>query len=222
MDIFHALLQAIGQTFSILLISISGFFGAINSHTVFVAPPSAQTTNLPIVPAKQKVVREASGSVLPLEGRRGPSELGGQLSAQQTVQQPLLPAANPDRVNADTRAALVNILCLTGGGGYFKPISGSGVFIDSRGIILTNAHIGQFFLLRDFPVKDNVTCTIRTGSPAQNTYTARLLYLPPVWIDANAKQITSQEAMGTGENDFALLLVTGSTDPNTQTTCPGA
>ncbi len=115
-------------------------------------------------------------------------------------------------VNSDTRAALVNILCLTKSGGYLNPLSGSGVIIDSRGVVLTNAHVAQYFLLRDFPTPDNVDCVVRTGSPATAAYHAKLLYLPPAWVDANAKQINAQQAMGTGENDYGFLLLTSRAD----------
>ncbi|MBY0293848.1 hypothetical protein K2Q08_00780, partial [Patescibacteria group bacterium] len=53
-------------------------------------------------------------------------------------------------VNDSARASLVNIFCLTKSGGYLYPISGSGVMITKNGIILTNAHVGQYFLLRDY------------------------------------------------------------------------
>lgn len=120
-----------------------------------------------------------------------------------------------EQLNAQTRPALVNILCTTKAGGSFSPISGSGVIIDTRGVILTNAHVGQFFLLTNYGSVGNVQCIVRTGSPATPSYTATLLYLPPPWVVANASQITSTDAMGTGENDYSFLLITG---PVTQTT----
>ncbi|MDE1925301.1 MAG: trypsin-like peptidase domain-containing protein [Patescibacteria group bacterium] len=127
-------------------------------------------------------------------------------------QQPIA-AQSAEEVNANTRASLVNILCTTAAGGSFAPISGSGVIIDSRGIVLTNAHVGQFFLLRDYGAPGNINCILRTGSPAQAAYTAELLYLPPVWIDANVSEINSQHATGTGENDYSFLRITGTTGP---------
>ncbi len=127
------------------------------------------------------------------------------------VTPPPLPTKTEAQINDEARAALVNILCLPQVG--INGISGSGVVVDSRGVILTNAHIGQFFLLRDYMIKDNVTCTIRIGSPAQERYTATLLYLPPTWVAANDSQLKESVATGTGEHDYAFLLITGRTDP---------
>ncbi len=119
-----------------------------------------------------------------------------------------------DELNVETRAALVNILCTTKRGGSFNPLSGSGIIIDPRGIVLTNAHVGQYFLLKDFMTPDFLECLVRTGSPARNRYTAKLLYISPTWIEENAKKLNEEEPSGSGENDFALLLITGSTDPS--------
>jgi len=118
-------------------------------------------------------------------------------------------AATVESLNAEARGALVNVLCTTVTGGSFQPISGSGVIIDNRGIILTNAHVAQYFLLKNYPFKDNITCVIRSGSPAQPLYNAEVLYLPQSWINANATQLTAQHAQGTGENDYAFLRITG-------------
>jgi hypothetical protein len=85
--------------------------------------------------------------------------------------------------------------------------------VDSRGVILTNAHVAQFFLLRDYYRPNNIDCVVRTGSPAINTYRAELIYLPMQWITDNASQINSSEATGTGENDFAFLRITGPYNP---------
>lgn len=114
-----------------------------------------------------------------------------------------------ENLNAEARAALVNILCTTYSGGSFNPISGSGVIVDSRGIILTNAHVAQYLLLKDYPFVNNIQCLIRSGSPAQPLYTAEVMYLPPEWVAANASQLTATHAQGTGENDYAFLRITG-------------
>lgn len=104
------------------------------------------------------------------------------------------------------RGALVNIMCYAPLGSGMHSISGSGVFIDSKGIILTNAHVAQYFLLAD----RDVSCTIRAGSPAATAYTAALIYIPSAWIHANAAVLTQTAPIGTGEYDFALLAVTQS------------
>jgi len=111
-------------------------------------------------------------------------------------------------INLAVRETLVNILCLTDGfNANITPISGSGTIIDERGIILTNAHIAQYFLLENYPTEGFVNCLIRTGSPAKATYKATLLHLSSPWVSENASAITTENPLGTGEHDFALLLI---------------
>ena len=117
-------------------------------------------------------------------------------------------------VNQKTRDALVNIICTSQTAGSFEPLSGSGVIIDRRGIILTNAHVAQYLLLKDYRIKNFLTCIARTGSPATPRYTLKPSYISKQWLADNYKNITSQKPMGTGENDFALLQITGRTDPD--------
>ena len=105
------------------------------------------------------------------------------------------------------RAALVNIICYAPAGSRLRSISGSGVIVDAKGIILTNAHIAQHFLLAD----RNVSCTIRAGSPAIDKYKASLIYIPSEWVNANADILTEANPSGTGEYDFAFLAVSKST-----------
>ncbi len=117
--------------------------------------------------------------------------------------------------NEKVRAATVNILCTTKSGGSLKPITASGVLIDPRGVILTNAHVAQYFLLKDYFVKDFVECIARIGSPAKPAYKLDLLYISPSWIEENRKSITSEHPLGTGEDDFALLTIPGPVGDNT-------
>jgi Trypsin-like peptidase domain len=98
----------------------------------------------------------------------------------------------------------VNIICRAPVASPIHSISGSGIFIDAKGIILTNAHIAQYFLLAD----RDVSCIIRAGSPAASIYTAMLVYISPPWLRANATVLTQTNPTGNGEYDFALLAVT--------------
>src|SRR3989338_8060445 len=129
-----------------------------------------------------------------------------------TVTAPVAPVVI-DNVSLDSsaltlRTALVNIICYAPAGSSLRSISGSGVFIDSKGIILTNAHIAPNFLLKD----RGVSCDIRAGSPATDRYEASLIYIPPAWVNANASILAKTAPRGTGEYDFALLCVTKSAE----------
>jgi hypothetical protein len=133
-------------------------------------------------------------------------------------EKPTQVATSPLTLNDEVRGAVVNILC--NAQNTVSPISGSGILIDPRGIILTNAHVAQFFLLRNYPVPGNVNCIIRAGSPAKPLYTAELLFLSPSWIRDNADEIAKTNPTGTGEGDYALLRITGAV--NLSTALPAA
>ncbi|MBU0750492.1 serine protease [Patescibacteria group bacterium] len=108
------------------------------------------------------------------------------------------------------RGAAVNILC-TSKDGSVRSVSGSGVIIDSRGIILTVAHVAQMYLLANYPTPGNVSCIVRTGSPAVSAYTAELVYISSDWITKYPNTLVAAAPTGTGANDFALIAITGST-----------
>ncbi len=103
--------------------------------------------------------------------------------------------------------SLVNIVCVSGDPSL-PSVSGSGVMIDSRGIILTAAHVAQFFLLQDYLGKDKMICVVRTGSPARRAYLAEPIYVSPSWINANPTTFSEASPKGTGQNDFALVAIT--------------
>jgi hypothetical protein len=107
--------------------------------------------------------------------------------------------------------ALVNIYCQYKTDTYIRTTTGTGFFINAKGIILTNAHVAQFLLLEDGQgTVEDITCTIRTGTPATAQYEAELLYISPTWITENATVITEESPQGTGERDYALLYISKS------------
>lgn len=121
-------------------------------------------------------------------------------------------AGSLTETNATTSpiAALVNVFCTYTTPTARRAITGTGFFIDSQGVIMTNAHVAQFLLLPDD--SGSADCVIRTGSPAIATYTVDILYLPPAWILKNASLIGQDAPEGTGERDYALLYVNGALD----------
>ncbi len=207
MGIFQTILNTLVGIILSFLMFWGSFLPALQLHTVPAPAPAVSgnvTTPFPAAPAKNlKAATTTKAAAKPITTRVPPP-----------IETPPAPIAAPaktqEQVNSDTRAALVNILCIPQAS--INGISGSGVIVDSRGVILTNAHIGQYFLLRDYPTVGNINCVVRVGSPAEERYTATLLYLPPAWIAENASQLKAAQAVGTGENDFAFLLITGRTD----------
>ncbi|MFA6408234.1 MAG: serine protease [Candidatus Paceibacterota bacterium] len=167
--------------------------------------PQASTTSQEIV-VVEKASHPTPGTI--------PAKVATPSLSQQVasvVQESVPTPASPPLPSFDAtagvlRAALVNILCYAPAGSGIHSTSGSGVFIDSKGIILTNAHVAQYFLLAD----RDVSCTIRSGSPAVDRYKAALIHISPTWIHANSTEITKTLSKGTGEYDFALLAITSS------------
>jgi hypothetical protein len=112
-----------------------------------------------------------------------------------------------EAASVSLRLALVNIVCTASA--PYHSITGSGVIIDPRGIILTNAHIAQYYVLASDP-KNQIDCVIRAGSPARTSYLAELLYISSEWITKNSTSLSTPHPTGTGEYDFALLAITES------------
>lgn len=228
MSVFEPFFQVVGTLIAILVLAVQSLIGvggnvvslyapviveqvipatpSITDNTVTASSTQSTTTVVSITPVRTATTITPAKTVS--TATKTPSVVA-------TPAAPQLPTLSGEVVNTLVRTSLVNIFCTTASGGFMKPVSGSGIIIDSRGVILTNAHVAQFFLLRDYPRKDNVECVVRQGSPAKPLYKATLLYLPPQWVTDNASEIVAPVATGTGENDYAFLLITGSTNATT-------
>jgi hypothetical protein len=73
-------------------------------------------------------------------------------------------------------------------------------------------------LLKDFGMQNFVNCVARTGSPAYPTYALELVYISPTWVEKNKGILKEQNPLGTGENDYAFLRITGRVDGTPQDT----
>lgn len=117
-----------------------------------------------------------------------------------------------DVINQNVRTSLVNIFCRNNVG---MSVTGTGTVINTNGVILTNAHVGQYFAL-EYSKPEQVSCWLRTGSPAREAYKAQLLYISNKWVFQNTGSQLLEDPAGTGERDFALLLIATSTKNKNQ------
>jgi hypothetical protein len=106
----------------------------------------------------------------------------------------------------NSKQSVINIFCVSTKGNMVSISTGSGVVISEKGIILTNAHVAENYLI---PNRD---CVIRQGEIATDKYKASLIYINEDWLKKNASVLFSQSARGTGENDFAFLSINSKTD----------
>lgn len=183
-------LQGVISALSALLITLNSLYGAQMGPTTEVTGifGSVATSTVPVAPIKPSV----------------PSALA-----------PLLPKAPESDIGltlTKLRGSIVNIIC-TSKDPRVHSMSGSGVIFDSKGLILTNSHVAQYYLVRDALPPGTISCSIRTGSPAQAAYRAEPAYVSSQWVGANPKTLVSAGARGTGEHDFAVLVITESATP---------
>ncbi len=136
-----------------------------------------------------------------------PKILRESLSYQQAA---VTSAVTTSTYTTDPLPALVNIFCTFTTDDYIRTTTGTGFFVHSDGVIMTNAHVAQFLLLGDTSLLGDAECVIRHGDPASIAYEAKLLYIPPAWVQENAAVIDATTPTGTGERDYALLYVTSS------------
>ncbi len=189
---------------------------AFSNHAVFqytpasITPAASSTLSTLPGPAQSPDSKKSAGAS-GLAHDAVPASVSGSAAGAATLPVPNTASSVIDLAALDISAsalrnALVNIICYAPAGSGLHSISGSGIFIDPKGIILTNAHIAQYFLLAD----RGVSCTIRSGSPAAARYSAKPIFISSAWIHANADLLTATAPSGTGEHDFAFLAVAGS------------
>ena len=169
------------------------------------------TTTPEVAATSTKIVATSTPAVAVVKKASAGGTKSASTSEAARVRNPYsTPPLSFDDINTSARQALVNILCMNGAGSL-RPISGSGVIIDPRGVILTNAHVAQYVLLAQSG-KVNLSCTVRTGSPAVARWIPHVLYIPPVWLREHVTEITTTHVLGTGEHDYALLVISSTVD----------
>ena len=198
-SVFLAPIMLIGQVFN------------LHKPEEYVAPIS---TTSPIVKDRATTTKTAVSKEKATTTKKDIKPVTKKPTATTTeIVKPVMPEVVTDFavINTNARKTIVNILCTTKYGDL-SPISGTGVIINPDGLILTNAHIGQYFLLKDFREKDYLKCIGRTGSPAYPKYNLELVYISQNWVRANKALLKDQNPKGTGEDDFAFLKITGMID----------
>lgn len=191
-----------GQIFSAIITTILAFYPGVAGF-VAETPRHEPVTEVATLPGQDSVtpsVFEAFDDIIR-------TQLRADARYQQATALGALATSSPP-ASASVEAALVNILCTARTGENVRTITGSGAFVDDRGIILTNAHIAQFLLLTEDTADITPRCVIRQGSPALSKYEADILYISLAWITNNAHQLSDPKPSGTGEHDFALLYIT--------------
>ena len=201
---------AIAPQFNPSLIVSTSTFSAVlpSSRATTTVPKRVTLPRVTIVPPSlvpKKVSVEAPKSE---PATTAPPVSVQPVAPRQEAPVPSTPQEQPS-VLGDLRKSVVNILCTS----HKSPLRGStgtGVIVDSGGIILTVAHVAQSQLLSDVLGPGVVSCIIRTGNPARNAYYAKVIYISEPWLRKNSTTLISSQPTGTGENDFALLAITGS------------
>lgn len=128
---------------------------------------------------------------------------------------PILSEADVSTQNSfSVQDVVVNIVCVNRNANIIKMSTGSGVVISPSGIILTNAHVANAFLLDEKGTEKHQDCSIRRENIPTYGFNAKLVYISRDWVENNLSFFTSKNPRGTGEDDYALLAITSNTNPS--------
>jgi hypothetical protein len=162
----------------------------LDSKDLFTQDPSKQATSLPTPATSSTGAKPTSNEIIT----------------------PNISSLLSGPINTQARSSLVNVICRVHTGRKIRTTTGSGIIIDQKGIVLTNAHVVYTYLLDKAYDAQSVSCTIRTGNPAKDKFKAVPLYISEMWIEKNAMKLSSENIYGTGEHDFAFLYINETID----------
>lgn len=206
-NILFTLQGILASVFTLVSIAIPTqveYTRSIQATTTIVQEYTLSTTTDPLGPEKPLPTVEPD----PIATKPTPPE-------PEVIETIVIPVATPtvslETINTTTLPALVNIFCGSTQGSTITGATGTGVIIDPRGVILTNAHVAQYLLLQNHSTAP-VSCVIRTGAPAKPKYKAEILAFPSAWLENHAKDIRVESPTGTGEHDWALVYITKTLD----------
>lgn len=209
----HALISAVIAYLSFtnsLAVHIESFFSptSVQDDTMLVSAPTDTSTNVFDTIAQEKLVPNSFSRILL---HHAEYQRAAVLASSDTDTEELTREEKP--LTETVLDALVNIYCQYKTDKYIRTTTGTGFFINPKGVILTNAHVAQFLLLEHTEgINGSVECVIRTGNPAKPQYLAELLFISPTWVFENSTVISEESPQGTGERDYALLYIGKSVD----------
>ncbi len=180
--------------------------------------PDSSKTSLPIIPKEQiktslvKITEKNQTEIPTKEIKVTTTPVQPSQQANNEVTTVIIPPTlvTPDESTlASIENVLVNIICIRQIGNKISLTNGSGVIISSKGVVITNAHVAQLFLLKDA----GYNCTIRRENIPLYGFNAIPLYISESWIKNNYRDIANPSPTGTGKYDYALLKITTNTNP---------
>lgn len=165
---------------------------------VFVKKPAPKTTPTQITPQKPSTQNVVVKSPVVTTPPKTPITLPSQNITPEKPQEKL-------SLDEKIKKSTANILCSRRVSNGIEKHTGSAAAIDSSGVYLTNAHVAINILLEQTLAYGEMSCFIRTGTPAKNTYKAEIVYIPKQWILNNKNILTNHSPTGSGEKDYAII-----------------